>query len=47
MSPEINQSKGVVQRTPSVSERIAQRLAALKGGKDGELLYGNSVEILH
>ena len=29
-SPKINQSNGTVQRTPSVSERIQQRLAELK-----------------
>lgn len=32
-SPRINQSHGVVQRTPSVSERISQRLAELQGKK--------------
>lgn len=34
-SPKIGQSHGVVQRTPSVSERISQRLAELQGKKNG------------
>ncbi|EJD48326.1 hypothetical protein AURDEDRAFT_61186 [Auricularia subglabra TFB-10046 SS5] len=34
-SPKINQSHGVVQRTPSVSERISQRLAELQRKKPG------------